>query len=344
MRILMIGGTRFLGRYIVAEALERGHHVTLFHRGHTGVELFPQVERIFGDRETDMERLGNRTWDAVVDTCGFMPWSVRPAVSYLKDRVEQYVFISSQSVYADWTRIGLDEASPVATLPPEKVEELRESGAGPYGDHYGAMKALCERLIDEEMPGHALHVRAGLIVGPHDYSDRFTWWVVRAAQGGDMLVPGSPERLVQWIDVRDLAAWILRMIEKRVSGVFNVTGPEEPLTMRQVIDACVEAGECKATPIWTDEAFLLEKGVKPWTELPLWLPEHVGLTPGEKPPIGFFRVSNQKALSHGLTFRSALETAQDTLAWWKRESPRELQCGISREKERRLLDEWKKRN
>ncbi|WP_124726798.1 SDR family oxidoreductase [Staphylospora marina] len=340
MKILIIGGTRFLGRFITREAQRRGHEITLFHRGRANPGLFPDVENILGDRVEAIGLLGDRRWDSVIDTCGFVPWAVAPSVRYLKNRTEHYVFVSSISVYADFSRIGIDESSPVDTLPEKKVEELEREGYGPYGEHYGAMKALCERLIDREMPGRALHVRSGLIVGPHDYMDRFPYWIHRVARGGEILAPGHPGQPVQWIDVRDLANWILDMAERRQTGVMNVTGPETPLTMGHILEECRRIAGSEAEFTWVDEEFLLERQVQPWTELPLWLPVNRGLSDGEKPPVGFFRVNIDRALQTGLSFRPLSETISDTLQWLNAENKDAFIAGLIPEKERRLLSEW----
>ena len=221
MKLLILGGTKFLGRHLVEEALARGHEVTLFNRGQLNPELFPEVEKLRGDRDGGLEALRGRRWDAVVDTSGFSPRVVRDSARLLADSVEHYTFVSSQSAYRDTSVPGVDENYPVGTITDERLREAEalkqsELTAAPFfWEIYGALKALCERAAEEEMPGRVLNVRAGLIVGPHDFSDRFTYWPRRVSEGGEVLAPGDPGRQVQFIDVRDLAAWILDMAEAR---------------------------------------------------------------------------------------------------------------------------------
>ncbi|MFZ0544031.1 MAG: NAD-dependent epimerase/dehydratase family protein, partial [Candidatus Promineifilaceae bacterium] len=227
MKLLILGGTVFLGRHIVDVALQRGHEVTLFNRGQHNADLYPDVEKLRGNRDGDLAALKGRTWDAVVDTCGYFPRIVRDSAELLADAVEHYTFISSISVYADNVRPGIDENYPVAQLEDESVEEVT-------GGTYGGLKALCEQAAESAMPGRVLNVRSGLIVGPNDPTDRFTYWVCRVAQGGEVLAPVEPEVAVQVIDVRDQAQWILDMAEARQAGVYNVTGPDYTLTFGEL--------------------------------------------------------------------------------------------------------------
>lgn len=336
MKLLILGGTAFLGRASVEAALARGHEVTIFNRGQTHPALFPEVEKLHGDRERDLSALAGRRWDAVIDTCGYVSHAVRASVSLLADAVEHYTFISSQSVYADTTMPGADESAPTQTLEGE-VEDDNDSAT------YGARKALCEQVAEQIMPGRVLHVRAGLIVGPHDYIDRFPYWVRRVAQGGTVLAPGRPQRRLQLIDVRDLAEWNIRMAEARQAGVYNVSGPQDELTMADLLDACKAASNSDAEFVWVDDQFLVEQEVTPFRELPLWLPE------AEYP--GFFEVDCRKAFAAGLTFRPLVETARATLDWVRSrdeqgEPPkrfrvlREGQLGLTPEREQTLLREW----
>ncbi|MBA4494201.1 NAD-dependent epimerase/dehydratase family protein [Paenactinomyces guangxiensis] len=343
MKMLVIGGTRFLGRFITEEALRRNHEVTLFNRGLTNRGLFDQVETIYGDRVKEIERLGGRNFDSVIDTCGFVPWAIKPSIQFLSGKTGHYAYISSQSVYQDLSSPGVDEQTPAATLPPEKVRDLEQHGYGPYGEHYGAMKFLCEQLLEKEMPGRVLHVRAGLIVGPHDYTDRFSYWVQRVAEGGEILAPGRPEQPIQFIDVRDLARWVVDMAEQRQTGIFNATGPDKPLTMKEFLAECQQVSESDAFFTWVDEKFLLQNHVQPWTDLPLWLPERTGLTEEEKPFLGFFRVDASRAVAKGLVFRPLSETVDDLLKWLREEQKREWKTGVSREQERELLILWKQK-
>ncbi len=344
MRILILGGTIFLGRHLVDAALARGHEVTLFNRGQHNPELFPQLERLRGDRRGDLRALEGRTWDAAIDTNGYIPSLVRASARLLAEAIQQYVFISTISVYADVSVKGVDESAPVDTITPEQLREAEEivppakgAVARVYLEKYGALKALCEQAAEESLSGHVLNVRPGLIVGPYDYSDRFTYWPDRVARGGEVLTPGRPERLVQLIDVRDLAEWIIRMVEAGQVGTYNATGPAEPLTMGDVLEACKLASGSDATFTWVDEDFLLAENVQPWSQVPLWIPE----TPEEE---GFNAISIKKALAAGLTFRPISETARDTLLWDStRPADGERQAGLAAHDEEQLLRKWHQR-
>lgn len=341
MRILILGGTIFLGRHLVEAALRSGHEVTLFNRGQHGRDLYPQVERLFGDRRGNLSALEHRQWDAVIDTNGYIPSVVRASASLLANAVKQYVFISSISVYNDVSVIGVDEAASVATITPEQLHEVEGivppatgTTARIYQEAYGALKALCEQATEEMMPARVLQVRPGLIVGPYDYSDRFTYWPNRVARGGEVLAPGRPERHVQLIDVRDLAEWTVRMVEVGQVGTYNATGPAEPLTMQQVLNACQTVSGSGATLTWMDEAFLLNEKVQPWGQMPLWLPE-------EPEYAGFNAISIAKALAAGLTFRPIAATVRDTLAWdATRAADSVREAGLTGEDEARLLRVW----
>jgi 2'-hydroxyisoflavone reductase len=300
MRILILGGTIFLGRAITDHALERGHEVTHFNRGR-----FPdrRVETILGDRDSDLAPLRGRQWDAVIDTCGYVPRVVRKSVELFAGT--HYTFISSISVYVNFRTAGMDETAPVAKLVCD-TEEVT-------GDTYGALKALCE-------PADAFVVRPGLIVGPHDPTDRFTYWPRRMREGGEILTPGKPERPVRFIDVRDLAEWIVRSVEQKLTGVFNADGP------------VVRFGDL-VTGTWVDEKFLLANKVEPWTELPLWIPE------SDAGNAEFTSVSCARAISAGLTYRPLSETVRAVLEWQRPDRP--WRAGLSRERERELLLRYK---
>jgi 2'-hydroxyisoflavone reductase len=337
MKLLIIGGTRFLGRYLVTAALARSHEITLFNRGTHSIETPGDVETIQGDRHTDLHQLRGRRWDAVVDTCGHLPRAVRGAAEVLSDSVDRYVFVSSQNAYADVSVPGITENYPLATLSGEQLDQANAidlKGQPSYGALYGGLKALCEQAAEEVMPNRVLVLRPGLIVGPHDYSDRFTYWVARVAAGGQVLVPGSPERFVQFIDVRDLAEWTIRMIEQNASGAYNAHGQPSVLTMQSLLDECKLVSNSDAQFVWADEEFLLREGVAAWSELPLWLPEEAA--PHLK---GFMFISPEKAIAHGLKFRPFRETIADTLVWYRTERPEEaLKAGLNSDKERALLD------
>jgi 2'-hydroxyisoflavone reductase len=339
VKLLILGGTMFLGRYLVKAALERGHEVSLFNRGKTYPDLFPEVEKLRGDRKQNLEPLVGRRWDAVVDTCGYVPRAVEMSAELLAGAVDHYTFISTISVYSDSKTQGQDESAPLATLENETTEEVT-------GETYGGLKALCEQEAERAMPGRALVIRPGLIVGPHDPSDRFTYWPVRVARGGEILAPGPPSTPVQQIDVRDLAEWTLRVVEQRSTGVFNATGLDyapEMLSMRDVLNACQEVTGSGASFTWVSPAFLLEHDVAPFTEVPLWVP-------GED--WGAVTVRVKKAIDAGLTFRPLATTVKDTLDWHALrhgEGAREgeegaLRAGLKPERERELLAAWNARS
>jgi 2'-hydroxyisoflavone reductase len=337
--ILILGGTVFLGRQMVETAIARGHSVTLFNRGNRP-DLFPQVENLRGDRRVDLSALRGRRWDAVIDTCGYVPSVVGASAKLLKDSVDRYVFISSISVYSDSEAAEVDESTPANRITAEQLkaaEEIVPTGpiiAVNYGEAYGGLKALCEVETESIMPGRAINVRAGLIVGPHDYSDRFTYWPTRAARGGEVLAPGIPDRPKQFIDVRDVADWIVHMLETGATGTYNVTGPDYRLTMSKVLEECRAATGSDATFTWVSDDFLMESDVAPWSEMPLWIPRQYERA-------GFQATNCGKAIRAGLKFRPLAETILDTLAWdAARASSTERRAGLDPEKERRILTAW----
>ncbi len=335
MDLLILGGTVFLGRHLVGAALAAGHQITLFNRGRHGAELFPQVEKLRGDRDGGLDALAGRRWDAVIDTCGYVPRLVRASAELLAGSVAHYTFISSISVYRDLDQASVDESSPVGILADPTVEEIT-------GETYGPLKALCEQAAEAAMPGRVLDVRPGLIVGPYDPTDRFTYWPWRVAQGGAVLAPGRPQRPIELIDARDLAGWILRMVEAQRTGIFNATGPEHELIMGDMLATCQQAIGSNARFTWVDEAFLLAHGVTPWSELPLWLPESDN---------GVMAVDCRQSIAAGLAFRPLAETVQDTLAWLRADraplagdlSAIELRAGMARAREAELLAAWRNR-
>ncbi len=298
MRLLVLGGTKFLGRHAVDATLAAGHEVTLFTRGQTHPELFPEAEHLRGDRDGGLGALEGRSWDGVVDTSGFVPRIVQQSAELLRDSVQRYVFVSSISVYDDFSA-PVDESSPVAELDDPSSEEVLE--------HYGALKAACEEIVEEAYGDRSARVRAGLIAGPYDATDRFTYWPRRIAAGGDVLCPGYPGAPVQFVDVRDLGAWLVKLALEGPGGVFNATGPAEPLSFVELLDRMRTTIGSDANLVWTDEQRILAADVQPWTELPLWLPgsEHAGMA----------RADISRALAAGLTFRPLEETIADTLAW-----------------------------
>lgn len=326
MNLLVIGGTRFVGRHIVENALERGHTLTLFNRGQSNPGLFPQVEEIHGNRDGDLGLLEGRHWDAVIDTSGYIPRIVRASAEFLAQATDHYAFISTISVYRDPLAPHSDEDAPLATTEDPDAEEVT-------GGNYGALKVLCERAVSDVYGSRALIIRPGLIVGPHDPTDRFTYWPVRIARGGEVLAPGDPSMPVQFIDARDLAEWTVRQVEARQSGIYNATGPADPLTREQVLHTCRETTGSDAQFVWVDDDFLLEHDVAPFTEMPLWIP-------GEE-AAGYGTVQIQRALSDGLTFRPLPVTIVDTLSWASsRGEAYEWRGGLSVQREQASLDAW----
>jgi 2'-hydroxyisoflavone reductase len=318
LRVILLGGPKFLGRAVIDAAVERGHELTLFNRGTTGAELYPEVERVVGDRDGGLDGLRGREWDAVVDTSGYLPRVVGESARLLAETVAHYVFVSSISVYASFAEV-VDEGSPTA--------ELTEAGSEDVGRDYGALKALCEQEVERAFPGRVTAVRAGLIVGPHDPTGRFTYWPHRIARGGDMLVPGPAWRPIQLIDVRDLAAWIVTAAEERLLGPFNATGPA---TMGSVFDASRRVTGASARAVEVDDAFLADQGVDEWMELPLWVDTR------NDDWRHFLQVDVSRARAAGLTFRPLDETVAATLA----EAETVEGVGLTPERERALLEAW----
>lgn len=342
MKLLILGGTRFVGRHLVTAGLARNHDITLFNRGKHLTAVSTNVETIYGDRNSDLAKLQGRRWDAVIDTCGYLPRTINASAETLSQSVDAYVFISSLSAYADVSVAGVEETAPLATLTNEQLESANaidssgQASAVTYGKMYGGLKALCEQAAEAVLPNRVLVIRPGLIVGPYDYTDRFTYWVVRVARGGEVLAPGRPDRYVQFIDVRDLAEWIVRMIESKETGIYNANGLPKNLTMAGVLDECRRTSESDAVFTWVSEDFLQHEKVTAWSEMPLWMPEEAA--PHLK---GFMFINCNKAIDAGLTFRHLSETIKDTRTWW--ETTRlneELKAGIDADKEQSLLRKW----
>ncbi|TMJ95592.1 MAG: SDR family oxidoreductase [Actinobacteria bacterium] len=335
MKLLVLGGTLFLGRHVVEAALHRGDEVTIFTRGRTNPELFPKVERLLGDRDGDLTALEGREWDAVVDTSGFAPRVVRASAELLRGAVEQYTFVSSGSVYAE-TPPGHDERTPVGTLDDPTVEEVTFAT-------YGPLKALCEQVVADVFGGRGLSVRAGLIVGPYDPTNRFTYWLTRIADGGKVLAPEPRDQPVQFVHGRDLADWMLEMAEERGGGVFNATGPDRPLTLGSLLEQIRAATDGDAELVWADERFLLDEGVEPWGDLPLWLAPLA-----EPESAGFLTADASRAVAAGLAFRPLVETIRETLDWARSGADPGVTltdgppAGISREREAELLAAWRR--
>lgn len=324
MKLLVLGGTKFLGRAAVEAALARGHEVTLFNRGETNPELFPETEKLRGDRALDLSALEGRTWDAVIDPSGYVPHVVRSSAQALSESVGDYLFISSVSVYDAFSEPN-DEESTLEELADDKpVDRLLEDYS-----NYGALKVLCERAVAETMPDRHTLVRPGLIVGPHDPTGRFTYWPHRIARGGEVLVPGPPERTVQFIDVRDLASWLIDLLEHKAGGSFNAIN--EGVSWQALAETCRDVAGSDTHFTFVDGDYLVEQGVGEWMELPLWLqdPEAAGM----------HRTDVSRAIDAGLTFRPLEETVRGTLD----EAETTDDAGMAPEREAEVLAAWKAR-
>lgn len=330
MKLLFIGGTRYVGRKMVEAAQERGHEVTLFNRGSTNADAFPGTERIIGDRTKDVSALKGRHWDAVIDVCGYWPKAVAPLCEALKENVGRYVFVSSISVYSDESPIGLTEDTGVLLRDADpEIEELKM-------EMYGALKVLCEETVAKHFGDRALIVRPGLVSGPGDHSDRFTYWPLRFMRPGPFLAPDCKNAPVQIIDGRDLGAFTVLATEKGLNGAYHAAGPTPAMSFGRFIEAGVNVGGGTAEPVWTPCAMLTEQGVEPWSDLPAL----ASLT-GEVSPLSM--VDNSKAVTAGLALRSIEQTTLDTIDWWKRErNGSTLKWGLSVEREFALLEELKK--
>lgn len=353
-RILILGGTVFLGPALIEAAKAHGHTVTLFNRGVSEKKLGRSfdVEQLHGNRDPNMragdtkdkktddpnspmglETLKGREWDAVIDTSGYVPRIVKASAELLSSSVKQYVFISSISVYKDNATPRSDVTAEVGKMADETVESM-----GAQFENYGPLKALCEQAAEKAMPGRVANIRPGLIVGPGDPTGRFTYWPVRVDRGGEVMAPGTPEDPIQMVDVRDLAEWVIALIENNTCGVFDAVGPDKGLTMGQIIDGCKAATSADATLTWVPAAFLEKQQVSPWGDMPLWVPPA-----GES--AGMHTRDVSKSERAGLKFRPAAATCKDTLAWWKGlpDGDRFKQVGgIAPEREKQVLAEWHK--
>ena len=324
MNLLILGGTAFLGRHLVEIARQRNLNVTLFNRGRTNPGLFPQVETIIGDRKESLAPLAGRAWDAVIDTSGYHPTDVRASAAFLAPKVGRYLFISTISVYSDFSTPNLNESASVARL--DNPENATVSG-----ETYGPLKTNCEDVVQELYGERSLIIRPGLIVGPHDPTARYTYWPVRVQRGGEILAPESPSVPVQYIDVRDLATWSLEMAARGKHGVYNATGPAHRHTFGEFLNSCRAVTGSEAAYTWVTPQFIAEQSVAPFMELPLWVSQEMA---------GLLTVNCERAIAAGLTFRPAEETARATLAWHAARPPGPLKAGLDPQREVELLTKW----
>jgi 2'-hydroxyisoflavone reductase len=338
LKILILGGTGFIGSFQVRYALSRGHEVTVFNRGqsHPGI-LPPEVEQLIGDRNGQLEALKGRKWDVVIDNPTTLPVWVRDAAQILKGNVERYVFISTISVYSDKSQPGLNESGPLLTYEgAAAMNETPETLLASNGALYGPLKVISEREVENWFPGQTLIIRPGLIVGPGDETDRFTYWPLRVARGGEVLAPGEATDPVQFIDVRDLAEWTIRMAEQGATGTYNATGPRKKFTIGEMLEGIRQVTKSDAQFTWVKAEFLAAQKVWAWSAMPVWIPAQSELA-------GFCQISIQKALGKELTFRSFSDTTQATLDWI-RQQPSErqanLKAGITAERETEVLAAW----
>ena len=336
LKILILGGTGFIGY-----ALSRGHEVTVFNRGKSHPGKLPQaVKQLIGDRNGQLDALKGREWDVVIDNPTTLPVWVRDAAQILKGHVDRYVFISTISVYSDKSQPGMDESGPLARYEgADAMSETPETLLASNRRLYGPLKVMSEREVEKWFSGQALIIRPGLIVGPGDETDRFTYWPLRVARGGEVLAPGEASDPVQFIDVRDLAEWTIRMVEQGTTGIYNATGPKQKFTIGEMLDGIRQVTKSDARFTWVKAEFLAAQKIWAWSDMPVWMPAQGEIA-------GFCQISIQKALGKGLTFRSFSDTTEATLEWI-REQPsgrqEKLKAGIKAEREAEVLAAWHER-
>jgi 2'-hydroxyisoflavone reductase len=316
--ILVIGGTRFMGFFLTDELLKRGHDLTLIHRGNTVPDGIPNTRNIIGDRESSLDEAGN-DYDVVIDTSGTLPRQVRASTAHCINSA-RYVFVSTVSVYRDPLAPFADESAP-------RCPSGDPNAAGVTSGNYGTLKVACEDIVLDAFGDRALIVRPGLIVGPRDYSDRFTYWVRRLSIGGNVLAPGSPDRAIQVVDARDLGHWIAQMVERRETGVYNATGPTQHFG--EFLSQCERQSTQPSTLCWLSDEALIGAGIQPGNELPLWIPE--------SDAAGWSSISSENAVQRGLSSRPIEATILDTLHWDRERHSPPLKCGLTLERERELM-------
>lgn len=339
-KILFIGGTGFIGPHMVRRALARGHQVTLFNRGRSNPGLFPDVERLIGDRDGGLGVLKGRRWDAVIDTSGYIPRTVRDSAKLLEDSVHRYLFISTGDVYRSFSEPA-DEDAPLDVLDDPTSEDASK--------HYGAFKVICEQHVRDAFPGRHTIFRPGWIIGAGDNNTISAYWPVRIDRGGEVLAPGDPSDPTQYIDAADLAQFTIKSIEENINGTFNTVGPGSPLTWGEFLYGIRAVTSSPVSFTWVPADFLLQVGIKAWVDLPIWFPPRDDYpTPAPFEPGGksFAKIDGRRAIAAGLRYRPLAETARDIIAEWKSRGedwdakPRRF--GMSAAKEAAALAAWAK--
>ncbi len=325
MHFLIIGGKKFLGKHIVGQLIAKGHNVTMFNRGKTNPDLFSEVKTIQGDRDCDLEKLKNISADVVIDTCAYFPNQVTELLKVVKSNIKHYIIISSVSVYQDFKICNINEDYPVGTIEDEKTREIT-------GETYGPLKALCENKAFSEFDNVTV-VRPGLICGPDDPSDRFTYWPVIMQRADSIIAPDSEDN-IQFIDVRDLAEWIINLAENCITGTFNATGPENPLKINEFLLHCRTIVNPDVEIVFKDQSFLTKNEIMPWSDIPAWIPAEGDYT-------GFSEIDVSRAVKNGLKFRDYSETIRDTLNWYKANfnEDSELKSGLNPGRIQSLLEQ-----
>ena len=337
LEILVLGGTGFLGPHMIRTALDRGHEVTLFNRGRTNTHLFPELEKIVGDRAGDLSGLSGRTWDVVIDNSGYVPAHVEASSSLLRDRAEHYIFTSTTDVYRDYDTPGMTESYPLGVVPAGEAHDPRR--------WYGQLKVLCEEAVRSNFPDRSTVIRPTWVVGPGDTNHLWGYWVMRVQDGGEVLAPGAPDGPIQWIDVRDIAAFVNLRAEEQVGGTYHLVAP--PMRMDEMLYGIRSLTADDVSLRWVHEDFLWEQGTQPWVDYPLWWPARNdygqpvfgGIKGGE----GSALLDGRHAWAAGLNRRPLADTAQATLEWYVEEVggwDYERRPGLTREREAEILAAW----